>query len=72
MLTEFFEKHAALLRLEMFTVMNEGLERWDPARGHARGRLQRRSNYQRRAPGGLQVETRADQRVRPTIKGYKW
>ena len=31
MLTEFFEKHPTSLRLEMFTVMNEGFQRWDPA-----------------------------------------
>jgi hypothetical protein len=31
MATEFFEKHPTLLRLEMFTVMNEGFQRWDPA-----------------------------------------
>jgi len=29
--TEFFEKHRTSLRLEMFTVMNEGFQRWDPA-----------------------------------------
>jgi hypothetical protein len=29
--TEFFEKHQTLLRVEMFTVMNEGFQRWDPA-----------------------------------------
>jgi hypothetical protein len=28
--TEFFEKHSTLLRLEMFTVINEGFQRWDP------------------------------------------
>ena len=31
MATEFFEKTPTLLRLEMFTVMNEGFQRWDPA-----------------------------------------
>jgi len=29
--TEFFGKHSTSLRLEMFTVMNEGFQRWDPA-----------------------------------------
>jgi hypothetical protein len=29
--TEFFEKHPTSLRLEMFTVRNEGFRRWDPA-----------------------------------------
>ena len=29
--TEFFEKRPTSLRLEMFTVMNEGFKRWDPA-----------------------------------------
>jgi hypothetical protein len=28
--TEFFERHPTSLRLEMFTVMNEGFQRWDP------------------------------------------
>src|ERR1035438_10504887 len=28
--TEFFEKHPTSLRLEMFTVMNKGFQRWDP------------------------------------------
>jgi hypothetical protein len=28
--TEFFEKHPTSLRLEMFTVKNEGFRRWDP------------------------------------------
>jgi len=27
---EFFEKHSTSLRLEMFTVMNEGFQQWDP------------------------------------------
>jgi hypothetical protein len=31
MATEFFEKYTTLLRLEMFTLMNEGFQRWDPA-----------------------------------------
>lgn len=29
--TKFFEKHSTSLRLEMFTVMNEGFKHWDPA-----------------------------------------
>ena len=29
--TELFEKHPTSLRLEMFTVINEGFQRWDPA-----------------------------------------
>jgi hypothetical protein len=29
--TRFFQKHPTSLRLEMFTVMNEGFQRWDPA-----------------------------------------
>src|ERR1022692_1866909 len=28
--TEFFEKYPTSLRLEMFTVMNKGFQRWDP------------------------------------------
>jgi hypothetical protein len=31
MRTEFFEKYPTSLRLEMFTVVNEGFQRWDPA-----------------------------------------
>src|SRR5580700_8465371 len=30
MATDFFEKHPTSLRLEMFTVMNEGFQQWDP------------------------------------------
>lgn len=29
--TELFEEHPTSLRLEMFTVINEGFQRWDPA-----------------------------------------
>jgi hypothetical protein len=29
--TELFEKHPTSLRLAMFTVINEGFQRWDPA-----------------------------------------
>jgi len=29
--TEFFEKYSTSLRFEMFTVMNEGFQQWDPA-----------------------------------------
>jgi hypothetical protein len=38
MLTQFFEKHSTLLRLEMFTVMNEGFQRWDPVPKSAEAR----------------------------------
>ena len=31
MATEFFEKHPTSLRVEMFTVMNQGFQCWDPA-----------------------------------------
>ena len=31
MRTKFFEKYPTSLRLEMFTVVNEGFQRWDPA-----------------------------------------
>ena len=29
--TKLFEQHSTSLRLEMFTVTNEGFQRWDPA-----------------------------------------
>ena len=29
--TKLFEKHSTPLRLEMFTVINEGFQQWDPA-----------------------------------------
>jgi hypothetical protein len=36
--SEFFERHPTPLRLDMFTVLNQGFQRWDPVPASARAK----------------------------------